>query len=1188
MANEKVIFKRGPSSALPTTKVAGTILIDTTTGNAYLDDSSTSRIQLKDSTKLPVNGNAASATKWNTARNINGLSIDGTANRTNYGTCSTAAGTAAKVVACTGFALVTGAEITVKFTVTNTAPSPTLNVNSTGAKAIYYRGAAISAGYLAANRTYTFRYNGTQYELVGDINTDSNTTYSAATQSAAGLMSAADKTKLDGIATGANKYTHPTTAGNKHIPAGGSSGQILRWSADGTAVWGNDNNTTYTNFVKSGSGAKAGLVPAPSTTAGTTKYLREDGTWSVPPNTNTDTKVTQNNVTDANDYRILLSNSANDTNETNVAKKSTKLQFNPSTGALYSAGYNRINITDKTVDVNTYTLASGEPHIQRYINITNAGATNITNIPVKNLPFILDVELIRWASATDYITRQTFRNVNSEYERTYSSGTWSAWTKKKFTDTTYTALKNPYAITIQGNGTSLGTYDGSAAKTINITPESIGASATSHTHSYLPLSGGTITSSNFGPLIIKRTTKNFASLRFENSNGVLGSIGMSDVDGDLYKHPSAQTTASYKILDTSNTSFTSTLTSGTKIGTLKIGGTSTDIYCQTNTNTDTKVTQSNITENYDFRLILSNAANDTNETTGVKKSAKFKANPSTGNLTATKFTGSGAGLTSLNASNLSSGTVPIARIPTGTSSASVALGNHTHSYLPLAGGTMTGQIKFNTGTKTSIPVKVVDGDANGQMLVIGGTGGLTLVGGGESAASLEGLVTSEAGLPSPVNASSKISKTTESLILSGDSDVWIMTNCNTIANRKAMVFTSGGHFYPCTTNASSLGTSTYKWANAYATTFHGALDGNASTASSAAKLTTARNIDGVSFNGSASIIHYGTCSTAAATVEKVVDCPGFVILSGAKITVRFSVTNTAANPTLNVNGTGAKPIYYRNAAISAGYLAANRIYTFVYDGAQYELVGDVNTNTDTKVTATNLNVTSSSNYGIIRPLLIAASNANPSNTTGTVGAIPNASTCTTYTGGVNMCGGLYVKTNYWTNGGSGSYCELHVPNGTVNARYLNGIASSASKLNTARTINGVSFDGSNNITLTKCLYSGSGSNKVELTDDWTNYDSLIIICDPYGGATRVTLFHHISNGSGTNIYVRHPFVTYPNPSQNGSTSVSLGNVLTSLSGTNTVGISASDVLMTAKGSTANASAVAYSPKIYEVYGLKYS
>lgn len=47
------------------------------------------------------------------------------------------------------------------------------------------------------------------------------------------------------IASTNTVYTHPTTAGNKHIPAGGSSGQILRWSADGTAVWGADNNTTY-------------------------------------------------------------------------------------------------------------------------------------------------------------------------------------------------------------------------------------------------------------------------------------------------------------------------------------------------------------------------------------------------------------------------------------------------------------------------------------------------------------------------------------------------------------------------------------------------------------------------------------------------------------------------------------------------------------------------------------------------------------------------------------------------------------------------------------------------------------------------------------------------------------------------------------------------------------------------------
>jgi len=44
-------------------------------------------------------------------------------------------------------------------------------------------------------------------------------------------------------------------------------------------------DTTYSNFVKSGSGAAAGLVPAPSTTAGTSKYLCEDGTWATPAGT---------------------------------------------------------------------------------------------------------------------------------------------------------------------------------------------------------------------------------------------------------------------------------------------------------------------------------------------------------------------------------------------------------------------------------------------------------------------------------------------------------------------------------------------------------------------------------------------------------------------------------------------------------------------------------------------------------------------------------------------------------------------------------------------------------------------------------------------------------------------------------------------------------------------------------------
>lgn len=44
-------------------------------------------------------------------------------------------------------------------------------------------------------------------------------TLSEATTSAAGFMSSTDKTKLDGIATNANNYSHPTGDGNLHVPA---------------------------------------------------------------------------------------------------------------------------------------------------------------------------------------------------------------------------------------------------------------------------------------------------------------------------------------------------------------------------------------------------------------------------------------------------------------------------------------------------------------------------------------------------------------------------------------------------------------------------------------------------------------------------------------------------------------------------------------------------------------------------------------------------------------------------------------------------------------------------------------------------------------------------------------------------------------------------------------------------------
>ena len=94
-----------------------------------------------------------------------------------FGTCTTAAGTAAKVVTCPTFtSLASGATINVLFTNTNTVANPTLNVNSTGAKGIrYYVGTTLTAltatSYYnwIANSTVTFRYNGT-YWVMQDSN----------------------------------------------------------------------------------------------------------------------------------------------------------------------------------------------------------------------------------------------------------------------------------------------------------------------------------------------------------------------------------------------------------------------------------------------------------------------------------------------------------------------------------------------------------------------------------------------------------------------------------------------------------------------------------------------------------------------------------------------------------------------------------------------------------------------------------------------------------------------------------------------------------------------------------------------------------------------------------------------------------------------------------------------------------
>lgn len=120
-------------------------------------------------------------------------------------------------------------------------------------------------------------------------------------------------------------------------------------------------------------------------------------------------------------------------------------------------------------------------------------------------------------------------------------------------------------------------------------------------------------------------------------------------------------------------------------------------------------------------------------------------------------------------------------------------------------------------------------------------------------------------------------------------------------------------------------------------------------------------------------ITYGTCSTAAATAAKVITIDAnakWELKKGSFITVLFSSTNTASNPTFNVGGTGAKNVYYTTSQITtknlsyAGY--AGRPMNFVFDGTQYRFAGwGVDNNSDTKVTQNRVTTDDANTYPVL-------------------------------------------------------------------------------------------------------------------------------------------------------------------------------------------------------------------------------
>lgn len=118
-------------------------------------------------------------------------------------------------------------------------------------------------------------------------------------------------------------------------------------------------------------------------------------------------------------------------------------------------------------------------------------------------------------------------------------------------------------------------------------------------------------------------------------------------------------------------------------------------------------------------------------------------------------------------------------------------------------------------------------------------------------------------------------------------------------------------------------------------------DLTAGSASSATELETARTIDGVNFDGTTNVTHFGTCSSSSTTQTKIVNIPNFVLVVGAKIAVKFSYTNDVNAPRLNVNSTGAIVIRssrYNDSLYSFEWEPEN-IVEFIYDGSYWVPIG---------------------------------------------------------------------------------------------------------------------------------------------------------------------------------------------------------------------------------------------------------
>ena len=251
-----------------------------------------------------------------------------------------------------------------------TGESGKIYVNLNDNKTYRWSGSAfvVISETIALGETSTTAYQGDRGKIAYDHASAHGSAFASGlykiTTNAAGHVTAATavvKTDITGLGIPGQDtvYTHPTTSGNKHIPSGGSAGQFLKWSADGTAVWAADNNTwTALKGATADTAGTAGYVAAPA--KGQQSYfLRGDATWAA-LNKSTVGLGNVDNTADAN-KSVKYATSAGSAG--NAAKATKADTANSATKATQDSAGQQINTTyikSLTVSGRTITITKGD------------------------------------------------------------------------------------------------------------------------------------------------------------------------------------------------------------------------------------------------------------------------------------------------------------------------------------------------------------------------------------------------------------------------------------------------------------------------------------------------------------------------------------------------------------------------------------------------------------------------------------------------------------------------------------------------------------------------------------------------------------------------------------------------------------------------------------------------------------